>query len=58
MTAKALRIKNFLREVVFYILKTSTGLYRSCAALAYFSGTFDLIVEEVWLGLDRPFDRS
>ena len=24
--------------------KTSTGLYRSCAALASFSGTFDLIL--------------
>ena len=39
---------------------TSTGLYRSCAALAHFSGTFDLIifeavnfefiVEKVWFG--------
>ena len=26
--------------------KTSTGLYRSCAALASFSGTFDLILLE------------
>ena len=25
-------------------IKTSTGLYRSCAALASFSGTFDLIL--------------
>ena len=42
-------------------VKTSTGLYRSCAALASFSGTFDLIlfqavnfeliVEKVWFGL-------
>ena len=41
--------------------QTSTGLYRSCAALASFSGTFDLIlfqavnfeliVEKVWFGL-------
>ena len=41
--------------------KTSTGLYRSCAALAHFSGTFDLIlfeavtfefiVKKVWFGL-------
>ena len=41
--------------------KTSTGLRRSCAALASFSGTFDLIlfqainfefiVEKVWFGL-------
>ena len=41
--------------------KTSTGLYRSCAALAHFAGTFDLIlfetvafelfVEKVWFGL-------
>ena len=39
--------------------KTSTGLYRSCAALASFLGTFDLIsfqavfefiVEKVWFG--------
>ena len=40
--------------------KTSTGLYRSCAALACFSGNFDLIlfeavnfefiVEKVWFG--------
>ena len=27
-------------------VKTSTGLYRSCAALANFSGTFDLILFE------------
>ena len=42
-------------------VKTSTGLYRSCAALVRFSGTFDLIlfeavnfefiVEKVWFGL-------
>ena len=41
--------------------ETSTGLYRSCAALASFLGTFDLIlfqalniefiVEKVWFGL-------
>ena len=40
---------------------TSTGLYRSCAALASFSGTYDLIlfqavnfefmVQKVWFGL-------
>jgi len=46
-------------------LKTSTGLYRSCAALASFSCTFDLILFEailnlllkrfslLWFGLDR-----
>ena len=28
------------------LTKTSTGLYRSCAALANFSGTFDLILFE------------
>ena len=28
------------------LLTTSTGLYRSCAALAHFSGTFDLILFE------------
>ena len=27
-------------------VKTSTGLYRSCAALVRFSGTFDLILFE------------
>jgi len=41
-------------------METSTGLYRSCAALASFSYTFDLItyfkqliliVEKVWFGL-------
>ena len=42
------------------ILLTSTGLYRSCAALARFSSNFDLIlfeavnfeflVEKVWFG--------
>ena len=42
-------------------METSTSLYRSCAALASFSGTFDLIffeavnfkfiVEKVWFGL-------
>ena len=31
--------------------RTSTGQYKSCAALAYFSGTFELIVEEGWFGL-------
>ena len=45
----------------FFWERTSTGLYRSCAALAHFSGTFDLIlfeavafelfVEKVWFGL-------
>ena len=46
------------------IFKTSTGVYRSCAALASFSGNFDLIlfqfiVEKVWFvlvwkdGLDK-----
>ena len=29
-----------------FALTTSTGLYRSCAALACFSGTFDLILYE------------
>ena len=51
----------------FSSYKTSTGLYRSCAALACFSGTFDLILYEavilnLWLrrfglvkfGLDQP----
>ena len=43
------------------VTRTSTGLYRSCAALANFSGTLDLIlfeavnlefiVEKVWFGL-------
>ena len=43
------------------LLKTSTCLHRSCAALASFSGAFDLIlfqalniefiVEKVWFGL-------
>ena len=28
------------------VTRTSTGLYRSCAALANFSGTFDLILFE------------
>ena len=28
------------------VCRTSTGLYRSCAALASFSGTFDLILFE------------
>ena len=42
-------------------MKTSTDLYRSCAALASFSGSFDVIifiavnfehiVEKVWFGL-------
>ena len=42
-------------------VKTSTGLYRSCAALVRFSGTFDLIlfeavnfefiVKKIWFGL-------
>ena len=51
--------------------QTSTGLYRICADLAIFSGTFDLIffeavnfkfiVEKVWFGLvcfDRPFEQK
>ena len=41
--------------------KTSTGLYRSCAALASLSSTFGLILFEavnfefwkVWFGLDK-----
>ena len=33
---------------ILIIGQTSTGLHRSCAALAYFSGTFELIVEKVW----------
>ena len=48
-----------ISRVLFQIsIETSTGLYRSCAALAHFSGTFDLIlfeavdfefiVEKVW----------
>ena len=50
---------------------TSTGLYRSCAAIASVSGTFDLIsfqsvnfefiLEKVWFGLfcvDRPFGQT
>ena len=51
-------------------IRTSTGLYRSCAALASFSGTLDLIlfeavnfqiVEKVWFGLvcfNRPFGQT
>ena len=49
-------------------LKTITGLYRSCAALACLSGTFDLIsfeavnfeiiVEKVWFGLERRFGQT
>ena len=38
--------------------KTSTGLYRSCAALACFSGNFELFVEEVYFGLDRQFEQT
>jgi len=46
--------------------KTSTGLYRSCAALASFSGTFDLILFQalnielnlVWFGFDRRFEQT
>ena len=48
--------------------KTSTGLYRSCAALASFSGTFDLILfqalniefifEKVWFGFNRRFEQT
>ena len=51
-----------LKKIPKYILKSSsTSLYRSCAALASFSGTFDLIlfqalniefiVEKVWFGV-------
>ena len=51
-----------IKFVKFGHLKTtSTGLYRSCAALASFSGTsdfilfdavnFELIVEKFWFGL-------
>ena len=48
--------------------RTSTGLYRSCAALACLSGTFDLIsfeavnfeiiVEKVWFGLERRLGQT
>ena len=47
-------------SALFLGKQTSTGLYRSCAALACFSGTFDLILfsasnfeliaEKVWFG--------
>ena len=46
------------KKKILILFQTSTGLYRSCAALASFSGTFDLIlfeavnfefiVEKVW----------
>ena len=39
-------------------IETSTGLYWSCAALACFSGTFELIVEQVLFGLDRQFEQT
>ena len=56
------KICNIFSDFFNYVfVKTSTGLYRSCAALASFSGTFDLIlfqavnfeliVEKVWFGL-------
>ena len=51
-----------------YNIRTSTGLYRSCAALACLSGTFDLIsfeavnfeimVEKVWFGLERRLGQT
>ena len=51
-----------------HVTSTSTGLYRSCAALASFSGTsdlilydtvnFELIVENFWFGLDRWFGKT
>ena len=56
--------QRFVKYIWSYSIssKTSKGLYRSCAALASFSGTFDLIlfeavnfgfiVEKVWFGLD------
>ena len=47
---------------------TSTGLYRSCTALAIFSGIFELIFfeavyfefifEKVWFGLDQQFGQT
>ena len=44
-----------VKSIKSVVLKTSTDLYRSCAALASFSGTFDFkqefIVEKVWFGL-------
>ena len=44
--------------IMMILLVTSTGLYRSCAALACFLGTFELNVEEVWFGLDRQFEQT
>merc|ERR1712051_956002 len=48
----------------FSYLETSTSLYRSCAALASFSGTFDSILFKqlilkglVWFSLDRRFKK-
>ena len=47
--------------------RTSTGLYRSCPALASFSGTFDLILFQAFnfefivkkvFGLDRRFEKT
>ena len=54
-------VTDLASRILMRIVLTSTGLYRSCAALASFSGTFDLIlfqalniefiVEKVWFGL-------
>ena len=60
--------KYLLLDLIMIRFRTSTGLYRSCAALGSFSGTFDLIVFEavnfgfifakVCFGLDRRFRQA
>ena len=70
LSATAAKIENgFVRPVRRKV--TSTGLYRSCAALASFSDTFDLIFLKklilnlllrkfglVWFGLDSWFGQT
>ena len=53
------------RKTVASATKTSTGLYRSCAALANLSGTFDFISFQAVnfgfiarFGLDRLFEKT
>ena len=56
-------------NIMRYVIKeTSTGLYKSCAALASFSCTFylilfeavdfEMIAEKVWFDFDRRFGQT
>ena len=55
------KLKIFIHNSNLFGHKTSTDLYRSCAALASFSGTFDFKHLDLLLrrfGFDRRFEQT